>query len=159
MNFMKYKMWVFDFMYNVCLKHFLLYGDLSEIWSNVSGCLHANYRYSCPILMKHEFSPQSFEKDANVKFHENPSSGRSAFACYQMDGRIDWLTGKTKRLVAFRNFQNAASKFVEGRNLFFFIIYYIHFAAPFCHFSPVFRGGRITCPLPALTTSLVRSYY
>ena len=29
-------------------------------------------RYTCPILMKLEFSRQIFEKYCNIKFHENP---------------------------------------------------------------------------------------
>jgi len=33
-------------------------------------------RSACQILMKPEFSRQIFEKYANIKFHENPSSGR-----------------------------------------------------------------------------------
>jgi hypothetical protein len=40
-------------------------------------------RFSCQILMKFEFSRQSFEKYSNLKFHENPSSGAEFFAlCY-----------------------------------------------------------------------------
>ena len=31
-------------------------------------------RYSCPILMKLEFSRHIFEKNSNMKFRENPSS-------------------------------------------------------------------------------------
>ena len=31
--------------------------------------------YSCPILMKLEFSRQLFEKFSNIKFRENPSIG------------------------------------------------------------------------------------
>jgi len=30
--------------------------------------------YSCPILMKFEFSRQILEKYSNIKFYENPSS-------------------------------------------------------------------------------------
>jgi len=36
--------------------------------------LHVKYRYSCPILMKFEFSRQISEKYSNIKFHEHPSS-------------------------------------------------------------------------------------
>jgi hypothetical protein len=38
---------------------------------------HAKYRYSCQILMKHEFARQSLEKYPNIKFNENlPSASR-----------------------------------------------------------------------------------
>jgi hypothetical protein len=44
-------------------------------------------RYSCPILMKLEFSRQIFEKYLNIKLHEYPSSG--VVPCGQKDGRTD----------------------------------------------------------------------
>jgi hypothetical protein len=56
-------------------------------------------RYSCQILMKLEFSRQVFEKQTNIKFYENPSSGRRVVPC----GRTDM----TKIIAAFRNFANA----------------------------------------------------
>jgi len=33
-------------------------------------------RYLCPNLIKLEFSGQILEKSSNIKFYENPSSGR-----------------------------------------------------------------------------------
>jgi len=41
--------------------------------------------YFCPILMKLEFSRQSFEKYSDIKFHENPSSGNLVVSCGQTD--------------------------------------------------------------------------
>jgi hypothetical protein len=38
-------------------------------------------RYSCRILMKLEFSSHIFEKDSNIKFNQNPSSGSRVVAC------------------------------------------------------------------------------
>ena len=38
-------------------------------------------RYSCPILIKLEFSRQTSEKYSNIKFHENPSSGNRVVPC------------------------------------------------------------------------------
>jgi len=46
-------------------------------------------RYSCSILMKLEFSQQTFEKYSNIKFHENPSSGSRVVTCGQADRRTD----------------------------------------------------------------------
>jgi hypothetical protein len=119
---MKYKMRVFDFLYNVCLKHLIFYGELSGIWSKMSSGFQVNYLYSCPILINLDFSPQCFEKNSNIKFHENPHSRNSAVACDRMDGRIEWRTDKTKPIVTFRNFPNVSIKFVEGRKLFFLFI-------------------------------------
>jgi len=48
--------------------------------------------------MKLEFSRQIFEIYANIKFHENPSSGIRVVPCGQTD--------VTKLAVAFRNFAN-----------------------------------------------------
>ena len=44
-----------------------------------------------------------FGKSSNIKFNENPSSGRRVFPCGQMDGR----TSMTKLIVAIRNFAKA----------------------------------------------------
>jgi hypothetical protein len=65
--------------------------------------LHVKYRYFCQTLMKIEFSQQIFEKYSNIKFHENPSSGRRDVPY----GRIDRRTDMTKVIVAFRNLANA----------------------------------------------------
>jgi hypothetical protein len=35
--------------------------------------------------MRLEFSPQSFEKYSNIKFHSNPSKGSQAVPCRQTD--------------------------------------------------------------------------
>jgi hypothetical protein len=42
-------------------------------------------RYSCPILMKLEFSRQIWEKYSNTKFHENPFSGSRTVPCGRTD--------------------------------------------------------------------------
>jgi len=62
--------------------------------------LHVQYRYSCQILMKLEFSREVFERYSNIKFHENPSSGGRAVPS-------DRRTDTTKLTFAFRNFGNA----------------------------------------------------
>ena len=53
--------------------------------------------------MKSELSRQTFEKDLNVKYHENPSSGSRVV----QSGRTSGHTNMTKLMVAFRNFQTA----------------------------------------------------
>jgi len=41
--------------------------------------------YSCPVLVKVEYSWQIFEKYSNIKFHENPSSGSRVVPCGRTD--------------------------------------------------------------------------
>ena len=62
--------------------------------------------YSCPILMKLEFSRQIFEKYSNIKFHENPSIWDLRCSILR-DRRTDGRTDMTKLVVPFRNFANA----------------------------------------------------
>jgi len=65
---------------------------------------HVKKLYSCPILMKLEFSQQIFKKCSNIKFLENPSSGSLFVPCRQTDRQTDM----TKLIVAFCNFANAS---------------------------------------------------
>jgi hypothetical protein len=68
-------------------------------------------RYSCPILIKLEFSQQIFEKCSNIKFCYNPFSGCLDDPCVQMDGRTEVQTDVTKLIVIFCNFANALEKY------------------------------------------------
>ena len=43
-------------------------------------------RYSCPIVMKLEFSRQILEKYSNINFHGNPSSESLVVPCGQTEG-------------------------------------------------------------------------
>jgi hypothetical protein len=58
-----------------------------------------------------------FVKYSNIKFHENPSSGRRVISCGRTDGQKDQWTGgqtdMTKLVVAFRNFANAPKKYIQ----------------------------------------------
>jgi len=56
--------------------------------------------YSCPILVKLEFSRQIFEEYSDIKFNEIRPVGVELF---HVDGRTDM----TKLTVAFRNFADA----------------------------------------------------
>ena len=53
--------------------------------------------YSCQILIKLEFSWQSFKKYLNTKFHDNPFSGSQGVPCRQTD--------MTKLIITVCNFQ------------------------------------------------------
>jgi hypothetical protein len=65
--------------------------------------LHVQYRYSCQILMKLEFSRQRFEQYSNIKFHENPSSGSWNLPCgrTQTQANNRFSRRRLNRLVSF----------------------------------------------------------
>jgi hypothetical protein len=67
-------------------------------------CLHAKY----PLFWSDLNSLDILEKSPNIKFHENPSSGKRVFPGSQTDGREEI----TKLTVAFRNFANASKNSV-----------------------------------------------
>jgi hypothetical protein len=58
-------------------------------------------RCPCQILIKLEFSRQLFEKYSNIKFRDNPSSGKRVVPYRRTDRQT------TKVIVTFRNFANA----------------------------------------------------
>ena len=62
--------------------------------------------YYCQILKKLEFSGQNFEKYSNIKFRENPSSGRRVIPYGWTDGRTDKLIDMTKLIVTYRTVPN-----------------------------------------------------
>jgi hypothetical protein len=53
--------------------------------------------------MKLEFSQETWEKNYNIKFHDNPLGGAEFF-------HEDRRTDMTKLIVAFRNFAKAPKK-------------------------------------------------
>jgi hypothetical protein len=62
--------------------------------------------------MKIKFSAQISEKCSNIKFHENPSSGRPSFSMRtdgQAVGQADGRKDVTKVIVAFGKFAKNAS--------------------------------------------------
>jgi hypothetical protein len=71
-----------------------------------------NNGYSCQIVIKLEFSRQSFEKSSNNTFYQNrPVAAELFHADRQADGRtegrMDSRTDMTKLKVAFSYFANA----------------------------------------------------
>ena len=72
-------------------------------------------RYSCQISLKREFSGHIFEKYSNIKFHENPSSGRRVVPC----GRRGIKTDMTKLIVEIlrtRLIRISESSLTDGTN-------------------------------------------
>ena len=60
--------------------------------SKVPCILVKSTLYSCPILMKLEFSRHILEKFTNIKLHKKPSSGSRVLSSGQTDGRTDAQT-------------------------------------------------------------------
>jgi hypothetical protein len=60
-------------------------------------------RYSYWILLKSELLGRILENYPNIKFNENPSSGRRVVSCGRTDGHRD----VTKLIVPFYSFANA----------------------------------------------------
>jgi len=73
--------------------------------------------------MKLEFSRHIFEKEFNIKFHENPSGGSGVFPC----GRTGGQTQMTKRIVHFCNFVNAPKNWTVNICFIVFILIYFTF--------------------------------
>jgi hypothetical protein len=64
-------------------------------------------RYACQNVMQLEFSRQDLEKCSNIKFHENPSSGRRIVLCGRTD-RHDETNS------SFSQFYESARKRISG---------------------------------------------
>jgi hypothetical protein len=64
-------------------------------------------RYYCRILMKLEFSRQTFENKKNLKYRVSSKSAQLELSGFM---RTDRQTDMTKLIVAFRNFANALKK-------------------------------------------------
>jgi hypothetical protein len=75
-------------------------------------------RYSCPLLMKIEFSLHIFEKYPNVKFHEDQSSDSRVFPCGHTYGQVEGQTERTKPIATFSNFANGLkTEFAQHKSL------------------------------------------
>jgi hypothetical protein len=59
------------------------------------------------MLMKTEFSVQSFDKYTNIKFHDNRYMGCELF---NSDGQTEGRTEKMELILNFRNFFESAYK-------------------------------------------------
>ena len=93
-----------DFLYNFYLREFSFKDELSDIKSKMCIGLHVRYpfilvRVSGKLNLLDSFS----EKNSNIKYHENPSSGSRVVPYGKTYGRTD-MTNVT---VAFSSFANA----------------------------------------------------
>jgi len=94
----------FEFLYNFCLKHFSFQEEMNEIRLKMRIGLHVNYRYSCQVLLKLEFSRQNF-KNAQIS---NLMKIRPVTAELF---HVDKHTDISRLVVAFRNFMNWPKKY------------------------------------------------
>ena len=103
--------------------------------------LHVKYRYSCPSLMKLEFSKHIFKKILKIKFHDNPFSGSWVVQCGQTDGRTGRHDEADSRFF-LRNFANTLNKnewtefmccsFIDTNLIHNFYINYIKLSSSTC---------------------------
>ena len=96
----------FDFLYKFCLKHFLFYEQMSEIWLSVHIGLHVK----CPLLLSDFNETWIFSRDFRRLFkHKIPwkSVQWEPNCSLRTEGRTDGQTDMTTLTVAFRNFTNA----------------------------------------------------
>jgi hypothetical protein len=92
---------VFWFSLHFRPKHYSFYEEMSEIWHKMYIGLHVRYRYSCPILIKLEFSRRIFEKSSNIKLHKNPSGGSRVVPYGRTDGQTDRCDKANSRFSQF----------------------------------------------------------
>jgi hypothetical protein len=91
----------FDFLYNVCLKHFTFQKELSEIWSKMYIGLHVKH----PLFLSdfNETLILSADFTKILKYQISLESVQWEPSCFvRTDGRTDM-----KLIIAFRNFENA----------------------------------------------------
>jgi hypothetical protein len=79
---------------------------LLRFWHKCENVFMYSTCYSCWILINLEFPRQIFEKNSNIKFHQNPSSRSQVVPCGRTDRQTWWSTGMTKLIVPSRNFAN-----------------------------------------------------
>jgi hypothetical protein len=80
---------------------------MSEIWLQTYYGLHGKYQLFLSDFNKIWIFSTVFRKILNIKFHENPSSGRPDVPC---DRRTDGWTDRHEEAIAFINFANAPKK-------------------------------------------------
>jgi hypothetical protein len=91
----------------LCLKHILLYEEMSEIWSKMYNGLHVKF----PLFLS-DFNDTWIFLTVFRKMLKHKTSWwksyRSRVVCKQMDGRTDGRTDLMKLILTFRNFAKSA---------------------------------------------------
>jgi hypothetical protein len=84
---------------------------MSDIWSNTSSGLHVKYTLYLSDFNEIWLFIYFLKKCSNIKFYENPSSGRRVVLCGQKDRHMDM----TNLILSFRNIANALINFTPCR--------------------------------------------
>ena len=81
------KIWkvYFDFHYSFFRNIYHSKKKPSRYYRYFTYVFMLSVRHSCQILVKVEFFQHIFENYSNIKFHENPSSGRHTVSCRRAD--------------------------------------------------------------------------
>ena len=93
----------FDFLYNVCLRHFSFLEELSEIWSNMYIGLRVKY----PLFLS-EFN-ETWTSSTDFLTTLKYKISWSRVVSTRTDGRTDM----TKLVIVFRNFVHAPKNCME----------------------------------------------
>ena len=81
-----------------------------DIIKHVPQVLKDSTRNSCQILIKPEFSRQTFKKNSNIEFRKNSPYGSRILPRGQTGGWPEGRTGMMEIIMAFRNFANMPNK-------------------------------------------------
>ena len=76
----------FDSLHHLLKTFVILKKNLARYCHKCENVFMYSMRYSCPTLMKLEFSQQIFEISSDIKFNQNPSSGNRVVPCKRRDG-------------------------------------------------------------------------
>ena len=98
----------FDFLYDVCPKHFSFYEELSEIWSKMYIGVHVRY----PLFLSDFHETWIFSTDFRKILKYQILCISAQWEPSYADGRTERRTDTTKLIVTFRNFAKEPKKLV-----------------------------------------------
>jgi hypothetical protein len=97
----------FDFLYNICPKHFSFQEELSEYVQKCILVFMYSTRYCCQIIMRHKVSLTDFPKVLKYQISWKSVQREPSYST-RTNGRTDRCTDITKLIIPFRNYANAA---------------------------------------------------
>jgi len=74
---------MFLFSQHVSLQHVALEAEFTLILTVMCSGFGVKHRPSCQILMRLDFTRQTFQNQEKFKFHENSSKGRQNVYCWR----------------------------------------------------------------------------
>jgi hypothetical protein len=97
----------FDFLYNVCLKHFSFLKELSEIWSKIYIGIHVKYPLFCSDFNETWILSTDFIKILSYQISQKSVQWEPSCSV-RTDGQTDM-----KLIDAYRNFEKAPKTYFE----------------------------------------------